>query len=240
MNTEKNIGDHYCTNCGYVYTNEIPYTCDNCGHGNFKPDKLFGISSSNTDELSTDLYCKELLNKLQTEPLAFVSIIISKHLNDDQKASLKRWLTSEVIAVRDKQPQTVYVDVPNEPFESGEFYLISSKSAVKNYGVRSVNKYFRRVVKQENVYLNTPAELEARDAKLKAEWQREQWISVKRRLPTEHDTCEDYFNKVWTLQVGRTYPTEMTYWEVKSCPFTKYWMPIPPKPFPFLPEPAKD
>lgn len=30
-------GDHSCTKCDHVYSNMIPYTCEKCGHGNFKP-----------------------------------------------------------------------------------------------------------------------------------------------------------------------------------------------------------
>jgi hypothetical protein len=57
-----------------------------------------------------------------------------------------------------------------------------------------------------------------------------EWISVKEKLPTASDTCDYFYNKVMTLQVGRTMPTFMTFWEVKNCPFTKCWLPIPQPP----------
>jgi len=59
---------------------------------------------------------------------------------------------------------------------------------------------------------------------------RQGWTMVEDGLPTENDTSDYWYDEVMTLQVGRRRPTFMKYWEVKNCPFTKYWMPLPNKP----------
>ncbi len=59
---------------------------------------------------------------------------------------------------------------------------------------------------------------------------RQGWTRVEDGLPTENDTSDYWYDEVMTLQVGRRRPTFMKYWEVKNCPFTKYWMPLPNKP----------
>lgn len=60
------------------------------------------------------------------------------------------------------------------------------------------------------------------------------WISVEQRLPTKYDACDEYYNEVLTIQVGRKRPTFMKFWEIQHCPFTKWWMKITP------PEPTSD
>jgi len=65
------------------------------------------------------------------------------------------------------------------------------------------------------------------------------WISVKERTPTMEDTSDEFYNEVLTIQVGRTRPTCMKFWEIKDCPFTKYWMVIPPLPLTPSNEPGK-
>ncbi len=67
-------------------------------------------------------------------------------------------------------------------------------------------------------------------AKELASLNRQGWTRVEDGLPTENDTSDYWYNEVMTLQVGRRRPTFMKYWEVKNCPFTKYWMPLPKKP----------
>lgn len=57
-----------------------------------------------------------------------------------------------------------------------------------------------------------------------------EWIMVEDRLPTEADTNEESYNEVQTLQIGNWRISLMKYWEVKNCPFTKFWLPIPTYP----------
>ena len=59
---------------------------------------------------------------------------------------------------------------------------------------------------------------------------REGWISVTDRLPTAGDTCEELWDEVLTIQHGRKRPTMMKFWEIKNCPFTHHWKPLPQPP----------
>lgn len=49
------------------------------------------------------------------------------------------------------------------------------------------------------------------------------WVPVSERLPSLED-CNDTFDEVLTMQIGRSKPILMNYWEIKHCPFTSHWM----------------
>ena len=152
----------------------------------------------------------------------------------------------------DKQPQTEERIIPviEEKWDEFSTYIdddISSLSMVAGSSVinkQGFTKAVLSVIKETHILL-TPEELEKLEA-LKAKWEKEQWISVKDKLP-EIDINDNWNKKtgqskdVWTysdfgMKKGRYFHHgEHSIWRIDGASCTNgievtHWMPLPQPP----------
>lgn len=121
----------------------------------------------------------------------------------------------------DKQPQTVFCICKDEDAQAFLYYT-------PDYKPGSMFKRLAIPVKEhESVYIHTPEELQA----LKAEWQREQWISVKDRLP-EYMDCAIIYTKNGIVTESQHCGDGSFFSEPYTFNDVTHWMPLPQPPKP--------